>query len=64
MTTLAGKSPWRKVEHDGDQFLVRENVGATWIVRLDPDREVYVFEGDAAPAWARANAQPVQGALL
>lgn len=62
MSTLAGKSPWRKVEHEGDAYLVRQNDTATWIVRLD-DRETYLFEGDAAPAWAREQ-QPEQRALL
>lgn len=61
--SLAGPSPWRTVTHDGERYMVRDNDGATWVVRL-PEREVYLFEGDAAPAWARPNAQPVQGALL
>lgn len=63
MTAFAGPSPWRTVEHEGDEYLVRDNDGATWIVRLDAERETYVFEGDAAPVWARASA-PRQGALL
>lgn len=62
--SLAGKSPWCTVSHDGERYMVRQNDGATWIVRLDAERETYLFEGDATPAWARADVRPVQGALL
>lgn len=64
VSTLAGKSPWRKVEHDGDDYLVRENDGAVWAVRLDAEREVYFWWGETIPVWALAKAEPVQGVLL
>jgi hypothetical protein len=40
--------PWRKVEYDGVQYLVRLSAKKWWIVRL-PDREVFMF--DEVPEW-------------
>ena len=58
---IAGKSPWRIVEHDGYRWMVREHDGATWAVRL-PDRATWLFDGDA-PAWTKV-AEPEQQRLI
>lgn len=59
---IAGPSPWRIVSHNGERFMVRENDGATWVVRL-PDRAVWLHDGDA-PGWVRGESEPRQGVLL
>lgn len=56
-------SPWRRVEHGGEAYLVREQNGAVWACRLS-DREVWLWEGDEAPAWTRASTMPDQRSLF
>lgn len=49
---MCGPSPWRKVLHEGFEWMVRENAGVVWVVRL-PDRATWML--DAMPEWADPN---------
>lgn len=47
---MCGPSPWRTVQHEGFKWLVRENAGGIWVVRL-PDRATWLLA--EMPAWAK-----------
>lgn len=45
--------PWRVVEHEKTEYLVRIMPGCCWVQRL-PDYAVWFYEPEsAAPAWVR-----------
>lgn len=48
---MCGPSPWRTVRHNGFDWMVRENAGVFWVVRL-PDRAVWML--DQMPEWGES----------
>lgn len=59
---MSDKSPWHKVTNEGVTFMVRENDGATWAIRL-PDRAVFFWDkNEKVPTW-QTN-EPHQQTLL
>jgi hypothetical protein len=56
MKIPATSDPWRPVEHEGIEYIVRFVANACWVVRVS-DAAVWFFADAEAPAWARAKAQ-------